>query len=54
MIHHGPANRLTVSGTVEFGDNPPPRHDTYPVGQSKDFVEILADEDDGRATIAGG
>src|ERR1700730_2636171 len=54
MIHHCTANRLAVSGPVEFGHDPSPCHDPDPVGEGKDFVEIFADEHDCGPTIAGG
>src|SRR5271163_116304 len=54
MIHHGSANRLAVSGPVEFGHDPSTCHDADPVGESKDFVEIFTDEHDRSPTIASG
>src|ERR1700679_4065321 len=52
MIHHRTANRLAVSGPVEFGHDPSTCHDADPIREGKDFVEIFADEHDRSPTIA--
>ena len=54
MIHHRAANLLTISGPVEFGNDPAPCHDPDPVGEGKDFVEVFADQHHRSPTIAGG
>src|SRR5258708_5922413 len=54
MLHHCAANLLTVSGPVEFGDDPPPCHDPDPIGEGKNFVEVFADEHYCSSTVAGG
>ena len=54
MVHHGAANGVAVGGSVELGNNASARHHADAVGNTEDFVEVLADEYDRRAGVAGG
>src|ERR1700753_2280796 len=54
MIHHRATNILTISGPLEFSNDPPPRHDPDPIGEGEDFIEVFADEHDRSAAVAGG
>ena len=54
MVHHGAPDRLTIRGRVETGDDAAARHRPDPVGNAEHLVEILADQHDGGARIAGG
>src|ERR1700730_17168095 len=53
MVHHGAADRLAVGRSLKLGSEPSARHHADAVGQSKNFVEILADEQDTGAPITG-
>src|SRR5216683_2743945 len=54
MIHHGAANSLAIRRPLKLGDYPAARHDADAVRKSQHLVEILADQDNCGAKLAGG
>ena len=52
MIHHGPANSLTVGRPVKFRDNAAACHDSDAIRRTQYLVEILADQDHRGAAVA--
>ena len=53
MVHHDPADRLAVGRRLELRGNPAARHDTDTIGEIEHFVEVIADQHDGRSAVAG-
>src|SRR5260370_38230013 len=53
MIHHGPANALSIGRAGKFGNDPAPRDHADAIRQGENLVEILADEQHAGAAIAG-
>src|SRR5881392_392571 len=49
MTDHGTADGLAVRGPLEFGHDAAPCHDTDAIRQIENFIEVFADEHDGRA-----
>jgi hypothetical protein len=52
MIHHSAANSLAVRRPGKFSDDTAAGHDADAVRQTQDFIEVFADQNDGRPAIA--
>ena len=49
--HHFREKRLAGVLAVKASDCPAVAHDRYAVGHGKDFIELVADEDDGATLV---
>ncbi len=53
MVHQGPADGVAVDGRGELGGDAAAVHHPDPVGEEEDLVEVLADQEDAGAAVAG-
>src|SRR5579872_5898949 len=52
MVDHGAPDCLAVGRCLKLGRDPAPRHNADTIGETENFIEVVADQQDGGAAGA--